>query len=64
MASMSHPSCGRRLGQSALAVVCGFSCIVVGGRRGSGPGWWMCAEAAATGFMVERCFMRRSSLLA
>jgi hypothetical protein len=25
-ASTSHPSCGRRLGESALAVVCGFSC--------------------------------------
>jgi hypothetical protein len=46
-----------------LAVVCVFSCVGVGGCRGSGPGWWMCVEAAALGFMVGRCFMWRSSCL-
>jgi hypothetical protein len=32
---------------SALAVVRDLSCVVVGGRQGSGLGWWMCIEAAA-----------------
>jgi hypothetical protein len=62
-ASASYPSCGRRLGEPALIVVRDFSCVGVGGRRGSGPGWWMCVEAAASGFMVSSCFMRRSSCL-
>jgi hypothetical protein len=47
----------------SFGVVCDFSCVGVGGRRGSGPGWWMCVEAAVSGFMVGRCFMRRSSCL-
>jgi hypothetical protein len=49
--------------ESQLAVVCGFSCVEVSGRRGSGPGWWLCVEAAASGYMVDSCFMRRSSCL-
>jgi hypothetical protein len=62
-ASSSLPSCGRRLGESALAVVCAFFCVRVGGSQGSGPGWWMCVEAVASRYMVGRCFMRRSSCL-
>jgi hypothetical protein len=49
--------------ESQLAVVCGFSCVEVSGRRGSGPGWWLCVEAAASGYMVGSCFMRQSSCL-
>lgn len=52
MASTSPPSCGCRLGEPAQAVVCGFSFVGVGGRRGSGPGRWLCVEAAASGSMV------------
>jgi hypothetical protein len=58
---LSPPSCGRRLGESALAVVRGFSCVVVDGRRGSGPGLWMCVEAAASRSSAGRCFMGWSS---
>jgi hypothetical protein len=29
----------------------------VSGRRGSGPGWWLCIEAAASGSMAGRSFM-------
>jgi hypothetical protein len=32
-----HPSYGRRLGQSALAIVCAFSCVGVGGCRKAAP---------------------------
>jgi hypothetical protein len=49
--------------ESQFWQLCGFSYVWVGGRRGSGSGWWMCVEAAASGYMVSRCFMRRSSCL-
>jgi hypothetical protein len=42
-------------------LVCTFSSVGVGGRRGSGPGWWLCVEAAASGPMAGICFMVRSS---
>jgi hypothetical protein len=38
-----------------------FSSVGVGGRRGSGPGWWLCVEVAASGPMSGICFMVRSS---
>jgi hypothetical protein len=37
-----------------------YSCVGVNGRRGSGPEWWLCIQAAASEFMVGICFMRRS----
>jgi hypothetical protein len=58
---LSPPSCGRCLGESALAVVRGFSCVVVGGCQGSGPGWWMCVEAVASRSRAGICFMEWSS---
>jgi hypothetical protein len=36
---------------------------VLDGRRGSGPRWWMCVEAAVLGSMAGICFMGRSSCL-
>jgi hypothetical protein len=63
MALALHPSCGCRLGKSALIVVRGFSCVVVGGCRGSGSGWWLCIEAAASGCMVGRSLIRSSDCL-
>ena len=59
MASTSLPSCGRRLGESALTVVCGFSCVWVGGCRDSGP-VVVCVEVVASGSLAERSFMGRS----
>jgi hypothetical protein len=58
-ASSPPPSCGRRLGESVLVIVCGFSCVEIGGHRGSGPEWWLFVEAAASGSMVGSSFMRR-----
>jgi hypothetical protein len=55
--ALPSPSRESRLGESALAVACGFSCVRVSGRRGSSPGWWLCVEAAASGFMAGRSFM-------
>jgi hypothetical protein len=31
--------------------------------RGSGLGWWMCVDAAASGSMAGTCFMGRSNCL-
>jgi hypothetical protein len=61
--SASHPSCGHFLGESTLVVVCGLFGVGVSGRQGSNPGWWMCIEAAASRYMVGRCFMRRDASL-
>jgi hypothetical protein len=49
--------------ESQLWRLCVASPVGVSGRWGSGPGCWLCVEAAASEFMVGRCFMRWSSCL-
>jgi hypothetical protein len=55
------PVVGVALVSQLCRLVRTFSFVGVGGRRGSGAGWWLCVEAAASGPMAGICFMVRSS---